>query len=104
MASIRLSALITEDRKLIVQVPADIPAGPVELVIQVLEPPSSMSVINPAREAARAKFAAAGMLSHAHRLPDGVIPPTEEEMLSAGILPPGARPSEELISEDRDER
>jgi len=103
MAAIRLSAIITEDRQLIVQVPENIPAGPVELVIRLLET-SSSEVINLALEAARAKFAAAGMLSHAHRLPDGVIPPTEEEMLRAGILPPGARPSEELINEDRDER
>jgi hypothetical protein len=103
MAAIRLSALVTEDRQLIVQIPEDIPAGPVELVIQVLEAPTSTAVINPAREAARAKLAAAGMLSHTHRLPDGMIPPTEEEMLKAGILPPGARPSEELINEIREE-
>jgi hypothetical protein len=104
MVAIRLPAVITEDRKLIVQLPDDVPAGAVEIEIrpQVAPQTDTGEIVNPAREAARAKLAAAGALSTAHRLPEGVIPPTEEEMYAAGVLPASARPSEELIAEDRD--
>jgi hypothetical protein len=102
MVEIRLSAVVDEDHQLTVKVPEDIPTGPVELLIQVPESGTS-AVINPAREAAKAKLAAAGLLSTAHNPRPGIRIPTEEEVLAAGILPLGARPSEDLIDEDRDE-
>ena len=103
MDAIRLTAVITEDHELTVKVPDDIPPGEVELLIQ-LSPQASTLTANPAREAARAKLAAAGILSTAIRLPPGAILPTEAELEAAGRLPAGARLSEELISEYRDER
>jgi hypothetical protein len=105
MVAIRLPAVITEDRKLIIELPDDVPAGAVEVVIHTQDASQAEEgeIINPAREAARAKLAAAGLLSTAHRLPEGVIQPTEEEMYGAGVLPVGAPPSEELIDEDRHE-
>lgn len=102
MVAIRLSAVVDQDGELRVKVPDSIAPGPVELVIEsprATLPPST----NPAREAARAKFAAAGLLSSAHRLPPGAVIPTEAEVRAAGVLPPGARPSEDLINQDRDE-
>ena len=103
MTDVWLSAVVTEDHELIVKVPEDIPPGPVEVLIQVGQPDAAVYT-NPAREAARAKFAAAGMQSKGVRLPPGTHIPTDEEVRVAGILPPGARPSEELVSEDREER
>jgi hypothetical protein len=103
MVAVRLSAVVTEDRELIVQVPQEIPAGPVELLIQTSQP-TSPAINNPAREIARAKLAAAGLLSNIHRLPIGTRIPTDDEVRAAGILPPGSRPSEDLIDEDRSER
>ncbi len=103
MVAVRLSAVVTEDRELIVQVPNEIPAGPVELLIQTSQPLSPF-IDNPARETARAKLAAAGLLSNIHRLPLGTRIPTDDEVREAGILPPGARPSEDLIKDDRNER
>jgi hypothetical protein len=102
MVAVRLSAIVNEDRELIVKVPENIPPGPVDVVIQVSESDSTR-VSNPAREAARAKMAAAGLLSSAHRLPHGTRIPSDAEVRAAGVLPPGARPSEALINEDRNE-
>jgi hypothetical protein len=102
MVAIRLSAVVDDDHQLTVKVPEDIPVGPVELLIQVPEPGKSL-LINPAREAAKAKLTAAGLLSTAHNPPPGMRIPTREEVLAAGVLLPGARSLEELINEDRDE-
>lgn len=102
MVAIRLSAVVDDDHQLTVKVPEDIPVGPVELLIQVPEPGKSPP-INAAREAAKAKLAAAGLLSTAHNPPPGMRIPTREEVLAAGIQPPGVRPSEELVNEDRNE-
>lgn len=103
MTDIWLSGVITEDHKLIVNVPVDVPPGRVDVRIQST-PVDEVLPANPARESARARLAAAGVLSTAIRLPLGTILPTEEEVRAAGILPPGARPSEDLINEDREER
>lgn len=101
MTTVRLSALVTEDHELNVKVPENIPPGRVELVIEL---PETTISPNSAREAARAKLAAAGLLVTEHYLAPGTRIPTDEEVRAAGILPPGARPSEELIDEDRNER
>ena len=101
MDAVRLSGVVNEDHKLIVTVPDTVPVGPVELLIQL--PDSGKTTSNPERETARAKLAAAGLLSAAHRLPLGTPLPTDAEVEAAGILPQAARPSEELIHEDRDE-
>ena len=102
MTTVRLTAVVTEDHKLTVKVPNEIPPGRVEVLIQQSETASSVPA-NPAREAARAKLAAAGLLSAAHRLPPGIAIPTDAQVQAAGVLPPGARPSEDVISEDRNE-
>lgn len=105
MVAIRLPAVITEDRKLIVQLPDDVPAGAVEIEIrpQVAPQTDAGEIVNPAREAARAKLAAAGALSTAHHPKEKLTPLSVEERIRIGTMPLGARPSEELISEDRDE-
>ena len=102
MIAIKLSAVVGKDRKLVLDLPEETPTGMVEVIIQ--SPlPTPRTVSNPAREAARAKLAAARLLSTTHHLPDGTLIPTDTEVLAAGQLPPGSRPSEALISEDRDE-
>ncbi len=102
MVTIQLSAIVDKNGQLTVKVPDNIPPGPINIIIQ--SPDTSTSPkINAAREAARAKLAAAGLLSSAHRLPPNTRIPTDAEVNAAGILPPNARPSEELINEDRNE-
>ena len=102
MVAIKLSTVIGKDRKLVVDLPENAPTGAVELIIQQAEATLSPAT-NPAREAARTKLQQAGLLSSAHHLPTGTRIPTDAEVLAAGQLPPDARPSEELIDEDRDE-
>src|SRR5687768_6026589 len=100
MVAIRLPALITNDKQLIVKLPADIEPGEVEIVIHP-QPQTPSTITNPAREAARAKLAAAGKLSNAQQNVDHLpLPPDEPPF----VLPPGARGSEELVNEDREER
>lgn len=80
MVAVRLSATIGADRKLVIQLPDEIPAGNIEIEIRAVVQPSSMPntveaqaaepatdarqpdeiPYNPAREAARAKLRAAG--------------------------------------------
>ena len=103
MDAIRLTAVITEDHELTVKVPDNIPPGEVELLIQVPSQGSSTPT-NLARATARAKLAAAGILSTAVRLPSSAILPTEAELDAAGKLPSNSRLSEDLINEDRDEQ
>jgi hypothetical protein len=102
---IHLSAVIGEDRKVVIELPADTPVGQVELELVVRRMPTTTNdlPVNTERERIRAKLIAKGILSTAHYLPDDAIVPTEEEMMEAGILPPGARSSEEILREIRDE-
>jgi hypothetical protein len=102
MVTVRLNGMITEDHKLVIDLPDELPVGPVEVTIQSTEQPSPI-VTNPAREAARAKLAAGGLLSNIHRAPAGIRRPTDEEVRMAGIMPPGTKDTLEDINEDRNE-
>jgi hypothetical protein len=101
MDAIRIPVVVGEDRRLVIDLPAEVPVGPVELVIRPLEQQNSGSPANPAREAARAKLLAAGFLVTNIRAPEGTVPLSNEELERLGRLLAGARPSEELIDEDR---
>lgn len=103
MVALRLSGLITEDGQLIVQLPQDVPGGPVEVVIQAQQLEQPTPVLS-ARERVRHALETAGLLSYAARLMPPIAPPNAEEVLKAGQLPPNARPTHELIDEDRNER
>lgn len=102
MNRLYISAVIGKDRKLVLELPEDGPTGPVEVIIQQVSTESEI-IANPQREAARRKLQAAGLLSNAHHLPAGTAIPTDAEVIAAGQLPPNARPSEDWISQDRDE-
>ncbi len=56
---------------------------------------------NPARQRARATLAAAGILATDFGVPEGVTALSDEDIARLGQLAPGARPSEELVDEDR---
>lgn len=101
--TVRLSARVGRDRRLILDLPAEIPVGPVEVTIrsQVGSDIGPSSPANEARDAARAKLAAAGFLETSRVSAPGARELTEEERLRLGTLRAGARPSEELIAEDR---
>jgi hypothetical protein len=108
MDAIAISVMVGEDRRLVIDLPAHMPVGPAELVIRPREIETTKSaetksdvIVNPAHEAARAKLLAAGILSTAHRAPDGAAPLSDEEMQRLGQRPPGSKSLDELINEDR---
>lgn len=102
MVAIKLSAIVGEDRQLHIKLPDEIPAGTIEIVIRstVAQP---MADPTSEREIVRAKLMAAGILATPEELgiPEDIQPLPLEERLRIGTMPPGARPSEELIDEDR---
>jgi hypothetical protein len=103
MVAIRLTAVVGEDRRLVIDLPEDAPTGPVQLVIRPKPVEPTGKSVNPAREAARAKLLAAGALVTHFEVPEDAVPLTPEERMRIGTMPPGTRGSEELIDEDRGE-
>lgn len=106
-----ISTVIGNDHRLVLDLPPDTPTGPVEIRL-VVSPAEAEPVVDEAeaiekwrqeRERIRAKLAAAGALSTAHYVLDEDIEISEEEILRAGILLPGARSSEEILNELRSE-
>jgi hypothetical protein len=97
MVTVRMSVVVGKDRRLVIELPDDMPLGPADLIIQ---PKVSEGL------SARAKLMAAGVLVNPRELgiPEGIEYVSDEELEELGILPPGARPSEDLIDEDRGER
>jgi hypothetical protein len=73
VTEVRMAATVGDDRRLDVQLPADAPTGPVEVIVRAAAAPASEAAApgSAARTAARAKMAAAGFLSEAHRVPPG---------------------------------
>ena len=102
MDIITIEAEVGRDHRLVDALPPEVPVGRVKLVIEPVEKPQETQAFsNPAREAARAKLLAAGKLVADLHAPEGTVALTPEERMRIGTLPPGARPSEELIDEDR---
>ncbi|MCC7452193.1 MAG: hypothetical protein IT324_32635 [Anaerolineae bacterium] len=66
MDAVKLTVTVNEDRRVVIDLPADMPTGPAEIIVRSLEQPAEQSQSNipqnPAREAARAKLLAAGFL------------------------------------------
>src|SRR5574341_1779863 len=103
MDDIALTADVGEDRKLVIDLPEDVPVGPVQLVIRPLDLHTSPET-GATREVIRAKLRAAGLLNTAHHSAPKTAPLTPDERRRLGTLPEGARPTSRLIDEDRGPR
>ncbi len=109
MDAITIPVIVDENRRVVLKLPDSTPVGLADLEIVVHPKADTANGANetgirgpnPATEAARAKLAAAGILRTDIYAPAGTAPPTDEEIERLGQLPPGARPSEELIDDDR---
>ena len=100
MKTVTLRATVDEERQLKVDVPAEIPAGPVELVIRSLaDAPSEGTELT--RETARAKLAARGLLAAGLYAPPDAVPLSAEERERIARLFTGNEPLSALIDEDR---
>lgn len=102
MDAITIHAVVGADRKLTIDVPEDVPLGPVTVVIQTAggQRPAERPLT---REEARRILLEAGFLVTDFGLPQDAVALTQAEIDELGKLPPGARPSDELIDEDRGE-
>jgi hypothetical protein len=103
MASITLTATVTEDRHLELDLPEDVPIGPVELTIKPLVSLPEAET-NPRREELRAKFIAAGLMSPEPYADPDTVPLSDDELDQIGRLFAGSRLMSDLIDEDRGPR
>jgi hypothetical protein len=101
MDSITIEAEVGQDHRLTQPLPPEVPVGRVKLVIQPVTESPTPAKQPLTREEARARLLAAGKLVTDLHAPEGTVALTPEERLRISQLPPGARPSEELINEDR---
>lgn len=118
-----LETSVSQDGQIIIKFPETIPVGAtvhITLEIKVIEPevltgraafgvPSVTSeetspVVNPAREAARAKLAAAGLLGTAHMPPDDLVAPSEERLREIAERASGGPSIAEIMNEIRGDR
>lgn len=112
---VALRAVVDDNHKLIIELPADFPPGEVEVRIEPIsvQPPTIENQgsteaaaytppVNPTREAALEKMRAAGALATGFEIPDGTVLLSPEELLKVGTPAPGAGSSLDILNEDRD--
>ncbi len=111
MDAIKLAVWVGEDKKLVINLPPDTPVGLVDVQILPRKTENQAAANGELgetwaekRERLRKQLMEAGLLSTAHHPPPGTIPLSSEDLLRLGTLPPGARPTDELIDEDRGPR
>jgi len=100
MDAITLSTEIGEDHRLVIQLPDNVPPGPVEVTIKI-GTGHDRTATNLAQDAARAKLLAAGKLSLVYVLPSDFTRPSDEELLKLVVLPAGSPSIDKIIDEDR---
>jgi len=95
MVTVIISTELGDDKRLVLELPDDIPAGPVEVTVRT----TSIQPTNDIRQ----KLATANFLVTDIYVPKGTVPLTDEELYELGKLPEDAASSEQLIDEDRGE-
>jgi hypothetical protein len=102
MSTITLNVVVGEDRHLAIDLPEEIPAGPIEVTIRSVVAQANDASGEPLTlERARALLAAAGMLSTAFHAPPGTVELTPEERHKLGQYYVGPEEMSVLIDEDR---
>jgi hypothetical protein len=100
MQPIVLTAVVDEKRRIMIDLPDDLPVGPIELVIRPLTAKGDHKMT---REEIRARLIAAGHLSNLSTSPDALDVSQDERFRLASLLT-NQRPISETIIEDREER
>ncbi len=103
MTSIILTATITKDRHLEIDLPEDVPLGPVEVVITPL-PTQSTDQLELTRDEIRARLKAAGLLSEGKWSPEDAKPLSDTEREKLSRLYAGPQSIGDLVDEDRGPR
>jgi hypothetical protein len=107
MKSVTLVVEVTDDRRVMIDLPEGIPTGSIELTIRPLpasKPTSNGGGSNLTREEARERLRAAGLLSEGPWAPPDAIPASEEELEELGRRFAGPTSIAEAIIEGRNER
>jgi hypothetical protein len=104
MQSITITAVVDEKRRIMIDLPDDIPTGTVRITVQPID--EQAEEYEPgSREWARARLIAAGLVNpNAHYAPEDAEEMSEEEEEILGRKLAGSRPVEDYINEDREER
>ena len=99
---IKVTAVVGEDRRLVIDLPSDAPTGRVTVVVTTNEEP--VNLLSPQghieRERVRTKLMTANALSTANEV-EVVTLLNDDEWLKAGLMPPGTSSSEETLRELR---
>jgi hypothetical protein len=105
METIKVKTIIDEKRRIMIDLPDDVPLGEVELEMNIRrvgavpdEPPEIIT-----REWVRAKLKAAGLLAEDEFFPEAEEV-SEEELERLGRVFAADGPISELVDEDREER
>lgn len=100
MDTVTIAVVVDANRRLVIDLPATTPLGPAEVMIRPRAGGSQESG-SLARDCVRAKLLAANFLTTDIHAPAGAVPLSAQDIARLGRLSPGARPSEDLIDEDR---
>jgi hypothetical protein len=103
MTSITLTATVTDDRHLELDLPSEVPVGSVEVIIkpvavEVAEEPKLT------RDEIRSRLKAAGLLSEGRYAPMDVVPLSDDEREELGRLFAGPQLISDLVDGDRGPR
>ena len=103
---ITIAAVIDENRKLIIDLPPDVPTGNVEIELIVrpiaqVDETAALAAWQAEYNRLRAKLVAAGALSTIWKAPEGAVELSEEALWELGQIPSDAPSSEQLVREDR---
>lgn len=104
MTAIKVLKVVNQDRTVLVELPDDTPLGLAEISISVKPVDQDLQATAEAlseRETIRAKLRAAHFLVEIQEPSDEVPVIEDADLPELGRLPPDARPTEELIDEDR---
>src|SRR5262245_6175645 len=106
MEPIILTTIVDEKRRVMIDLPDDVPLGEIQLEVTVRPVAGAESEQPPqpiTREWVRAKLKAAGLLAEDEEFPEAEEM-TEEEEERLGRMAASDRPVEDYVDEDREER
>jgi hypothetical protein len=106
MVALHFSVTIGEDRRLVIDLPPEVPVVPAEVTLQAELSPLPTRTTHITREAIMAALRESGLLAEPDEMGIEDDPDiyTDEELATVVTLMPGARPSHELVDEDRGPR
>ncbi len=104
MQPIKITAMVDAKRRIMIDLPDEVPLGPVEITVRPVTNGEQEEPQQPiTREWVQAKLKAAGLLAEDEHFPDAEeLTEEEEEELARQVA--GGRPAEDYVNEDREER